>query len=1091
MGILNPAGKPARWRAWLVSFSLLAAAAAPSGLWAQAGVRLSLPEIRQVQKVRASRQGGEAAAQAGAARAYLKLFPNGRYADEVLLALGEAHGRLAAPKEALAAYGRLIENFPDSPFREQAMAGSIPLLEQTSQAEQAGAMSAALLKRYPRSLYRGGTLLWQAGVKYQGKAFKTAISLLERIEPDSLSVAERTEYYRLAGWCYRKLKQPDKSWAMFARYLNREDTTERKAPVLMMMAQALEEGGKPGEALPLYAQIVERHPHPEYLAQALFRRAELFASTVLKAAEPPQKEAQREQAIGHYSAYLDSAHEGHRAQALRARASLLKGAGRKEEALRDYQRLAEMGRNGRPEPELLAEMVALLGEVGRGEEGIALLTRAIENVAIPQHERTALVVERAALHYRMGECGRVVAGLQPLPVFRDAERRRRAFFLRGFCRYRLGQWEKASWDLEGLVDEPEYVELVWEPLVDSYERSGQYSRLANLGERMLDSQQVEPTEALLRSMAAAYEKLGEPDRMLSTIKRLEAVNPEALRGADIQFRLGRAEEALGRQEQAETHYLAALEDGAKGEGEPPPAYLGALEQMQGIHLNRGEYEKLAELNERAAKRAGAGAHARRIATLQAIATLRWSQARESEGHPEQARELVELAWAKVPPDFSSQRMEILNAVGNSYTKKKQYAKAERLYARELKQAAGGTHKAKVAAAFGALYLKWAGETEKTDPPAQVTARYEKAMGLLPPEDWQDRYRVATRLDAAYQKTGNHKARARLFARLAPTVPEPALGERLRIYRARIYRDWGRQSAGKGKLKAAEALVAKGEELLQEAEWRPRYELLAVRGEILIGRKDYSDLLIRYEKFLPLIADPALTEQVNHFVGQVYLTWAQAAKKQGNVKSTRIRSHKALDHLPESDWERRVAAANLLNEALDKEDRSAEAAEIYAKLIPTLPDTPARRRYALFLGRKYLKQLKKPGAAQEWLRQGDGGGNDALSLEAAYLLADIEAGRKERDAAIGRLAELTRRGLTHSRWLVPIHSRLAVLYHEKKAFKLALANYRVVAGVKSKELRRLYPRTIDNAKTQARAIRSYLKFRGGTAGGDLAVPKVKR
>ena len=67
----------------------------------------------------------------------------------------------------------------------------------------------------------------------------------------------------------------------------------------------------------------------------------------------------------------------------------------------------------------------------------------------------------------------------------------------------------------------------------------------------------------------------------------------------------------------------------------------------------------------------------------------------------------------------------------------------------------------------------------------------------------------------------------------------------------------------------------------------------------------------------------------------------------------------------------------------------------------------------------------------------------------------------------------------------------MLYHEKKAFKQALANYRVVAGVKSKELRKLYPRTIDNAKVQVRAIRSYLKFRGGTAVGDVTVPKVKR
>lgn len=87
-----------------------------------------------------------------------------------------------------------------------------------------------------------------------------------------------------------------------------------------------------------------------------------------------------------------------------------------------------------------------------------------------------------------------------------------------------------------------------------------------------------------------------------------------------------------------------------------------------------------------------------------------------------------------------------------------------------------------------------------------------------------------------------------------------------------------------------------------------------------------------------------------------------------------------------------------------------------------------------------------------------------------------------------LEELTRRDLSQSNWLVPIHSRLAVLYHEDSKLKKALENYRIVAAVKSRKLLKLYPRSIDIAREQVRAIRGYLRFQGGS-GPRVAVPKV--
>ncbi|MCZ6647551.1 MAG: tetratricopeptide repeat protein [SAR324 cluster bacterium] len=1068
---------------------LLLSLCAREPLQAQSKLPFSLAEVRQIQKIRELRQPGQANSLAKAAQAYTKQFPQGRYADEVLLALGEAHDKLGHPAAALDAYDRLITGHPDSPFREQALAASILLLEKTGKREQARGLSGELLKRYPRSLYRGRTLLWQARGKFNAGAFAEAITLLGQVEAEGLAAAEAAEYYRIYGWSYWRTEQRSKAWPMFSKYLKREGAAEHKAPVLMIMAGALEKSGAHAQALSYYDQLVEHYPHPEHLSEALFRGAALYEGSVLAAAPPKTRPALREKAIQRYSTYLDSGDKNHLESALRSKGRLLIKSGRNEQALLDYERLAALNKTRIPDLEILHERVELLGELGRHQEAIALLSSAIKNTALSQQARTAMVVERAGLYYEREACDEVVQSLEPLPVFANAEHRKKALFLRGFCHFRMGSWERASWDLEGLVNDPEYVALVWQALIEAYQRSGQNSRLVNLGERLLATKQVEPAESMLTLLAGTYEKLGQPGMMLSTIRRLEKLNPQAVRGAEIQFRLGRAEQAMDHADQAEAHFLAALA-APEDDKEPPPEYLDALEQLQGIFINRGRFEVLEALNRRAEKHLRSEAPRRRLATLQALAYLEWSRAELSAGRSGSAGGKIERAWAVMPRDAGKERREVLEALLAHYARSGAQEKARALYERERSVTKDSAGQAQLAEIFAAFYLGWAESSEEKDAPAQVIRRYEQALALLPSGQWQSRYRTATKLDRLYRKTGNFKARDKLFAGIGAAVPKPALRDQLRIYRSRIYRDWARKEAGRERYGEAMRLLAQGEKLLKETEWKPRYDLLAVQGEVLLAKRNYSELLIRYEKFLPAIATPKLRAQVTHFIGQVYLTWAQAAKKSGNRKSTRIRAYRALDTLPPSDWKRRLTAAKLLTQVLEQEDKATQAMEIYAALIPQLPEGKVRRQYALFLGRKLSADLKNGRRATPWLLQSDQGGNDPLSLEAGYLLAGIEAGNKQRPAAIARLKNLTARGLQKSRWLVPIYSRLAVLYHEQKQLKLALKNYRIVANVKSVELRKLYPKSIRLAKQQVRAIRNYLKFRGGGAGEKLAVPKVR-
>jgi tetratricopeptide (TPR) repeat protein len=1093
MDLLIPGRKrmTGRWLP-LLPFLALLLAVHPASLPAQPRLPLSLAEVREIQTIRELRQAGDAEALVQAADSYLEKFPNGRYRDETLMALAEGHTRRDAPREALAAYGRVIEELADSPFREEAMVASVPLLQEVGEAERAQALSAEVLAQFPRSLFRGRTLLWQAGQAYRRKAFQEALALLAKVDPEEgLRGADKTEYFRLAGWVRHEAGEPGKALPFFARYLEFDDSAERKAPVLMAMAKAYADSGEHGKALAAYDQVAERHPDPSFLHEALYRRAELFAGKMLAGMPEEQQAEALARAIAYYDTYLPSGDARHLEPALKARAGLLARSGRKQEALRDYERLAERSEAHARNPEMLVARAGLLADLERGTEGIALLSRAIGNTALPQQVRTTLVVERAALHYRLEDCAGTLAGLKPLPVFSDGEQRRRAFFLRGFCRFRLGEWEQASWDLEVLVNEAEYAQSVWPALAEAYERSGQFSRLVNTGERLLEAGGVEPSEALFLRLGKGYEELGQPAMMLSAFQRLGERNPDALLNPEVQFRMGRAEEALGNVEAAEAHYLAVLAAWEEGAAVPPTHYLDALERMQGVYLRRAGYEPLIALNRRARGRFAEGAETARIAGWQAMAHLRWGEAEARTGNEVEAGKHYVAAWEALPEREGDERFEVLEALARHHAANNGHERARELFGAELKRAKDESYRARVATAFGMFYLAWGRSTEDKAEPGKVTRRYEEALRLLPRKDWRARYDATVRLDGLYAKKGAFRRRAEMFEGLTKIVPDEDLRDKLRLYRSRIHGDWSRHELARNAYAAALAQNAKGVKLLKKKEWKLRYELLSGKGEILLKQGNYSELMIEYERFLPEIPEEALRGQVHHFLGQAYLTWAQQAKREKNVKSTRIRSHRALDYLPGSDWERRLAATRLLADALEVEKKPEQAAAMYAALIPQLPEGKVRGQYALFLGRQYAERLKQPDEARKWLGAADRGGNDDVSVEAVYRLAELEWSSKKPKEALALLEGLTPRGLETSKWHVPIYSRLAVIYHERNDLKRALAHYRVVANVKSKEQRKLYPRSITLAREQVRAIEGYLKFRGGRAGGRVAVPKIRR
>ena len=1070
-----------------VLLALLLAPAGPRVAPAQAQGTPNVAELRRVIAVRDAQGAGKPDALVATAQAYLAEFGDGRYSDEVLLALARGYAAQERPELALQTYNRLIETRTDSPFREQAMAESVPLLQAQGDQSAAFARVDALVEGYPNSLRRSQVLLWKAETQQQQGEIPAALATLERIDPqEDLAGAEEADYYRLQTLAL--VNSGQSAWAPLQRYLKRDDTPEHKAEVLMLVGDVARKADRPDEALRFYSQVVEDYPVKGQVGPALYWRAELFARTRLHDAPEEVRGARRETAIGYFAAYLESGDKAHRADALVARAGLHREAGRLVAAQADYDEAARIDPAVAGTPGVVSARVSVLQGLGQAEQAVALLEKGRQNPALSPAERTGLQVQLAALHYEAKRCEQVEALLNPMPIVADPQLRPRAFFMRGFCRYQREEWEKATFDLEGLINDPNYQELALEPLLEAYEQSGQTSRLVNLAEELLAAGRVQPTAPLLTRLADGYDRLGEPALMLAAFQRLEQADPAAAAAPEIQLRMGQAREKLGQPEAASAHYRGILEREGAAKQVPPAIYLTALERLQALSIDADRLEALPALHKAAAGVPRDDAGRARLAMLKRDLDVALARRDLRAGKAKEAVPRLEAALKQTPPEQPGRRARVVALLVTAYGRTGAPDKAAALYTKERKGADEHEYRPVLATELVAAVRDQPEALEARGKGGGIAPVYQQALADLPPGQSKERHEAAMLLDSAYQQRGDHAARAALVTLLLKDGYDDETKRQLRVYQGQIYKDWGRALLEQDDLAGAEFQLQRGLESAAAGDWRERYELTALLSRVQLKQARYSELVVMNEAILPEIEDSALAAQVRHFLGQVYVQWGKSAEEEDNAKSARIRYGYALDYLPAADWQRRLAATAGLAKALQAQGHDGEAAAAYEAVLPQIPDAGVQQKYALYLGKLYAERVGNPGKASQWFRQADRGDKEPLSLEAGYLWADQQAAARNADAALTRLKELAARGIAGTRWEVPIHYRLAILLHERKELKDALAHYRIVAGTQSAEARKVYPRSIAQSREQVQRIERFLQAGGGA--GEIAVPAVR-
>ena len=1068
---------------WLIAAGLglaIFTAAVPGGspgfAWGQT-LSNGIEEFRARRDLRDSQQAGRSDETVGHALAYLKKFPTGRFYDEMLLALANARGKQSKPRAALRAYKTLIEKFPDSPFRERALFDSLAPLVALGKNKDAYATVELLIEGFPDSVMRGQALLWKARALDAKGESAEVVRTLQRIRPDrDLPPGKEIEFLRLQVVHLTRSGEP--AWSPLQKYLKTGDSDVRKAEVLMLVAETARKGGRGPEAFQYYRQVAEDYPVPPHLGEGLFWRAELFARHRLSGATKAQRAARLETAIGYYSAYLKFGGENYAVQALLGRAGLNRETERHKEALADYE--TAVGLNGalKEKKEITKARIQLHITLGQKNKASLLLGSLFKGKNLNPEERIAYRLELAGIFYEDRKCESVEQLLNPMPIIADQTLRPRATFIRGFCRFHLQQWKKASLDLEKLVNDPEYHGLVQKPLLSAYQKSQQYFRLANLTEELLAAKRMEPSAETFQTLVVAYGRLKDPAMLLATYRRLEKLDAKAVAGVPVQLKWAQAEQALGRKEEAGKRYQGLMAKLNQEPGSDPEEYLKVLRAMVAFNAENKNFEAAEAALETASRVLEDPPALSAVNAMKRRFFLQWGNQAIREGGPENAIGQLKEALAGIHPSERSARDPVALMLITGYLRSGKPGMALKTYRAEL----GPQAEAAKRADFTARTLKSAWETagalKDTKKRPALIDFLAKVLVNLPPERSIDYYHSALVLDRLHQQQQDYPARIALMTSLRGIKLEAKILREVRHHQSRIHMEWG------GALfKADQPDKARDQwnlalNLLQPAEWRLRYERVVQLRKIQEPGGNFTDLVLYSEEVLPDIKDRKTAKAVRLYLGRLYLNWAGKADEEKNLKSSKIRYFRAMDYLPESQWEERLEAAKGLSEVLQKLNDPAGAAQAIARVVTLLPDPKLAQQYSLSLGVFYREKVKDRKRARVWLAKADRGGNDDISLESAYWLADQEMTALREKAAIKRLNALVKRKIETSNWKVPIHYRLALLLHKNNALKLALRHYRIVAREKNPEMRKLYPEVIRQSRRKAREIAAFLKS-GGT------------
>jgi len=203
---------------------------------------------------------------------YARMFPQGRYLDEVLLMAGRA-----APGDAgLGRLGLLVEQQPDSPLVPQALLELGDRLAADGRTDQAILRYEHLLTDHQDSEQAPQARYGLAWCLYGQERFEESARLLESVGRDDEASDElRLASWELCVWSYTKAGDPRAGAAAWRQFSRASTDDARRFDSVRAVVAAYRDAGRPGDGQALLDELLSSLRDPEVAIGVLVEGAYL------------------------------------------------------------------------------------------------------------------------------------------------------------------------------------------------------------------------------------------------------------------------------------------------------------------------------------------------------------------------------------------------------------------------------------------------------------------------------------------------------------------------------------------------------------------------------------------------------------------------------------------------------------------------------------------------------------------------------------------------------------------------------------------------------------------------------------------------
>ncbi len=1000
------------------------------------------------------------------ARQYLKRFSHASWKDEALLIQARAALQIQQRQTAASSFEQLLSQFPHSTFAGQAMQLQLPLLSN----ENAWKQAAQRLRRFAQqqSLHPLLPRLFAAHAQHQLQLQQpdAALQWLQSIpfaaDPMSKHLLLEIELRTYA------LKNLSLQTDTLNAYLSTQAPRARKSSFLQQLQQDYQQRKHTQEALQLsflllccYAATNERLP-------LLYQHALLnFSST-----NPFPTSQQWRQHTEYLQAYLNTSHQTHRGAA----------------HLSSAQAYLELGKTHQASHHLTFALIHQ-PRLSNRSQTISLQFALAKNSGIipPSNSTYAYLLARQAkdfpraakglkdvlTDFAADRCKQVEKRLSTIPAVTAGipiEIIQQMHFMRGICRAQNNQHNASLKDLLPLASDKKFAPLALAQLLLSFALS-----------------QSSPPPQLLRMASSPKTFLGRPTEiravsyaciLIGQSKCLVALAPSW--PADMQsnplwqLRLGMANAALKKTSQAARRYqqvLKLIDQHPLLLKKPNPqvqlAALAALSALQRIDVQAQGYHQAQE----------------RLMRYQSL-------------------------WSKQPPQVRLLQLQLQLAQGYHAQAKSQGAMARKSYLKII-QAQDSLPETRLEAAglwtesllrenkpFEALkflqqkpnrdlflqntflFLHEAFTHQSLSPSAEQDSalldmyhqllRYKQAPEVL-------RITAALGLEQHHQRRDETAARVRVLESAWKASPPGQVKSQLQLRWSQARLAWGLELRERGDSKGT-AVLNKGLQDLASLSVDEYQQGLHQWAQVLRNKKEPSLLIQVSAQQIALAKNqPILQRELRLQLGMAYLKRGQQLQSQNHPAQARLSYQYALTTMKGLSWQREWEALGYLHALVPPQADNAKQLLPYHQTVwERIPvDTDERRIQAVRMG-QLAAALKEFPQARRFFQQADNGSIDDASLQSGFARAELEVAAQSPKVAVQVLSSLSKRPIANTAWEIPVHYRLAVLYHQLQQWQKALSHYQQVSQQQPRGAHAAYAQLITEASSQAHTIANYLK-----------------